>query len=105
MLWSPREYNCVADHAVNVTLDSQTSWSRMEELQIHTGACLRLCVTGGVRENGDAAVGLALYQSEPEGQYKMLARRGLFLGKLESAFVAEATALEWAFGWIMESLI
>ena len=64
VLWSPREFNTVADHAVNVTLDSHQSWACSDNarLQVAFGSdCfLRLCVDGGLRGNGEAAAGLAL---------------------------------------------
>ena len=57
-----------------------------------------------MRRKGDAAAGLALFLFEG-GSYILLARSGLTLGGLSSAFLAEAMALEWALEWAIKSLI
>ena len=104
LLWSPREFNTVADHAVNVTLDCQESWTKVEDLAALSGESLRLCVDGGLCRKGDAAAGLTLFSVTSDGRYKLRARKGVLLGKLVSAFQAEAIALECALEWFLELL-
>eukprot|EP00973_Karenia_brevis_P012183 1653866-Karenia_brevis.AAC.1 len=57
--WSPREYNTVADHIANVTMDRGGSWEfiRKDYLQnaVSQGSNLLLCTDGGSRETGEAA--------------------------------------------------
>ena len=79
VLWCPRSYNVVADHAVNVTLDEEKSWTKLENVHLPEDAQLRLCVDGGLRRKGDAAAGMAVFLFEG-GRYTLVARGGLFLG-------------------------
>ena len=110
IVWSPREFNAVADHAVNAALDSSSTWTRCDnELladALIDGRSLRLCLDGGRRSQSQAAVGLALYAVEcDEGgiaECKLLVRRGMVLGSIASAFLAEAVALEWGLQYLVE---
>ena len=59
----------------------------------------RICLDGGKREYGNAAIGLALYAASARNdgayEYRFLVRKGELLFNVRSAFVAEALALEW----------
>ena len=104
ILWSPRELNTVADHAVNASLDQRRSWSSPEETNLQRdtlkGANFRLCVDGGLRSGHAGAMGMALYVATkvPGGpfQYEVVLRKGELLQGCSSAFQAEAMGLEWA---------
>ena len=114
VLWAPREFNTVADHAVNATLDTGQSWARpVEEGELaqafQTGSLVRLCVDGGLRRNG-AAARVALYQYEATGDepgYKkrLLAQMGKMLYGVHSAFEAEVLALEFALKRLLPKMI
>ena len=58
--WSPREYHAVADHAVDACLDEGKSFeigspsNVQQDVGQHVN--LRICVDGGVRKNGSAAI-------------------------------------------------
>ena len=110
VIWTPREYNTVADHCCNVPLDAKRSWSKVQsELLAHallSEQCLRLCVDGGRRSQKDGAIGMALYSVtfsyDGNAVYTLLARMGKLLASIDSAFVAEAAALEWALQYLVE---
>ena len=110
IIWSPREFNTVADHAVNAALDSKSTWTRCDEDLLADalldGKSLRLCLDGGRRCETRAAIGLALYSVECSGSgiatYTLLARRGRLLQSVLSAFLAEAVALEWGLQYLVE---
>ena len=112
IIWAPREYNAVADHAANATMDAQESWTRcnMPALAdaLLLGQNLRLCLDGGRRSSEQAALGLALYSvtgiSNGRATYTVIARRGHLLHRVDSAFVAEAVALEWGLQYLIELL-
>ncbi len=67
VFWSPREFNGVADHAVNATMDMQKSWERVDQSRLEQASAskcnLRLCIGGGLRSSRVAAIGLALYEA------------------------------------------
>ena len=110
IVWSPREYNSVADHAVNASMDSLASWSITEDASIDQALAnntnLRLCVDGGRRNQQLAGIGMALYAAicEQDGSYRyqLLGRHGMILKGVDSAFLAEALGLEWALGVLLE---
>ena len=112
VLWSPREYNTVADHAVNASFDEGRSWeagSRSDMQQaIRQHANLRICVDGGMRGNGTAAVGMVVYvarqDKDAQWQYEQIVRRGQLVGTASSAFGAETVALEWALEYLVKFL-
>ena len=72
------------------------------------GLNLRLSVDGGRRSSTQAAIGLALFSAVPSdsgrAQYNLLARCGKLLTSVQSAFVAEAVALEWGLQYLIELL-
>ena len=98
MIWDPRKYNTYADHAVNCALDQNRSWELGDDEQISWAMSnrlnLRLCVDGGLRGDGQAAAGMAIFAYSPQGGRSLLYRAGQTLGKLHSAFVSEVIALE-----------
>ena len=110
VIWTPREYNTVADHAVNCALDLETSWSRSDNdllaQAMLSGRSLRLSVDGGKRSATQAAIGLALFSVEivtgGVAKYTLLARSGKLLSGVSSAFLAEAMALEWGLQYMVE---
>ena len=61
---------------------------------------------GGRRSRNEGAMGLALYSATAmEGgpaTISLLARKGQLLSDIDSAFLAEATALEWALQYLVE---
>ena len=110
ILWSPREYNIVADHAVNATLDEKRSWIVRSEQELTTAIRrkqnIRVCVDGGLRRDGQAAAGIAMFAAElgPDGRfaYTLLLRQGRLLDGVASAFTAEACALEMALDCLVD---
>ena len=109
VVWSPREYNVVADHAANAAMDEERDFS-VECLEAIGEALaqkmnLRLCVDGGRRSETQGALGFALFTAQltESGCYKytVLARKGKLLNKVSSAFVAETVALEWALDYLL----
>ncbi len=116
VIWAPREFNSVADHAVNATLDTGESWSRKHE-SLHSAlkrerTCMKLCVDGGLRRNGStpaiAAAGFALFEArwkdDASIEYQTLAREGNWLEGVESSFHAEAVALELGLSYLLSWL-
>ena len=87
VLWSPREFNTIADHAANAAMDERRDWEVFDEGHIATalqGNCnLRLCVDGGRRSAAEGALGFALYSADLGDcgtyTYTLLARRGQLL--------------------------
>ncbi len=110
VIWSPREYNGVADHAANASMDLSCSWERVDEAAMrqafNSKSNLRLCVDGGLRSRSVAATGLALYEARLDQaglyQYHLLSRKGRILTQVTSAFIAETLALEWALEYILK---
>ena len=105
VIWSPRDWNPVADHAVNATMDAgNKSWGRgnthATTEALRQGLNLRLCVDGGRRSIRQGAMGFAMYHASGSSpnrcSYKILLRGGKALEDVASAFLAEAMALEWA---------
>ena len=112
ILWSPRQFNTVADHAVNATMDWKRDWLVADEVGIADAvSCksnIRLAVDGGVRRAGAAAIGIALFSArcDRNGNWtqRPMMRAGRQLGNVRSAFLAEAMALEWGLEKLLESL-
>ena len=99
IIWDPRRFNTMADHAANVSLDSHDDWDRsdleaLSQARAHN-ANLWLCVDGARRGSGGFAAGLTLLAYFPDGRRQLLYRSGKLLGKLQSAFASEMLALEW----------
>ena len=102
-MWSLREFNTVADHACNATMDcGQSVWHRADKDKLKTtlrrGSSLRVCVDGGRRSHTKGALGFALYclNGDRANSYQLLLRGGKLLEQVPSSFIAEALALEWA---------
>ena len=105
VVWSPREFNTVADHACNATMDCGKSvWHRADsdrlKTALRTGSNLRVCVDGGRRSHTKGAIGFAIYclkgDCSNDCSYQLLLRGGKLLEQVASSFLAEALALEWA---------
>ena len=87
IIWSPREYNAVADPAVNSAMDNSESWSIVNDALLtsafESNTNLRLCVDGGRRTSTLAKLGMALYavicDDNRNYSYEALARQGMML--------------------------
>ena len=112
VMWAPREFNAVADHCCNAELDTHSSWAACHDVDLEVAVLsehsFRLCVDGGRRCRTEGAMGFALYSAtDMEGcpaKYTLLARKGQLLTDIESSFLAEASALEWALQYLVELL-
>ena len=116
IVWSPREYNTVADHAVNATMgatdegEGNCSWVDDYALKaaLEDNVNLRLCVDGGVRGSIIAAIGFCLYAARRNERgrytYEVLVRQGHVLSETGSAFIAESIALESSLTFLTEIL-
>ena len=110
VMWAPREYNTVADHCCNASLDLKKSWTACDNTALADAflydECLRLCVDGGRRSRSEGALGLALFSATgmevAPVKYTLLERKGQLLSSVESAFEAEAIALEWALQYLLQ---
>ena len=110
--WDPRELNTLADSAANQALDTGSDWSFTHQTELARaltdGRTFRVCFDGAMRKHGDAAAGLAVMAYYDNGDRDLLLRAGKKLGKLNSAFLAETLACEWAldtfFSVIVKSL-
>ena len=106
----PREYNSVADHCCIAALDEGRSWTECDNQtcaeSLLAARSLRLSVDGGRRSTDNAAIGLALFSVQMSGgsqaTYNLLARSGKIVSGIESAFLAEAMALEWALQYLIK---
>ena len=98
--WDPRKLNALADDAANIALDRKADWLHSHEDTVQraksqiTKVNFRVCFDGALRKNGAAAAGLAILAYYPNGDRDILLRGGKLLGDQQSAFVAEALALE-----------
>ena len=83
-----------------MTLDSRQFWFSSDSARLQeafgSDCFLRLCVDGGLRGNGEAAAGFALYSWSRPSKYTALVRQGEFLNCVSSSFQSEAMALEFA---------
>ena len=112
VMWAPREYNTVADHCCNVSMDLKKSWTVSDNAELADALlndqCLRLCVDGGRRSSSEGALGLALFSvtgmEVAPVTHTLLARKGQLLSSVASAFEAEAIALEWALQYLLQLL-
>ena len=99
VLWDRREFNSYADHAANVALDLKSDWnildSQVLEEARRSKANIRATADGARRGDGQAAAGIAFFAYFPGGRRVIFHRAGKLLGKLSSAFLAEALAMEW----------
>ena len=102
ILWAPREFNTVADHIANICMDKRCSFTQLHEglAALHRqGPNVRLCTDGGRRSQTVGALGVAVYVAtiDEKGvyRYSLAGRRGVLLEEVESAFLAEALALEF----------
>ena len=108
--WDPRRFNCLADHSANVALDLGRDWDEIDHeacrsMRDNKHCHLRLCSDGARRGCGSAAAGLALLSYELDGRTTVLRRSGKLLQNLNSAFVAEAIALEWCLDVFLEFVV
>ena len=109
---SPHEFNTVADHAVNASLDqgwSLEAGSGSDTQQaIRQHANLRICADAGMRGKRAAAIGMVVYvarqDKDAQWQYEQIVRRGQLVGTASSAFGAETVALEWALEYLVKFL-
>ena len=106
--WDERKFKSIADHAVNIALDSNQNWvrknSRGLQQAIRYNWNLHLCVDGARRGTGQSSGGLAIIVHGREGQRKILARAGHLWGYLPSAVAAELLTLEWAMNLLMDEM-
>ena len=107
--WAPREYNVVADHAANATMDCGIDWKIENSQGIAeakaTGERFRICSDGGRRSGSLAAAGVAIYSVDVVdgcARCTELVRAGKQVQSIESAFLAEAVSLEWALDLFLE---
>jgi hypothetical protein len=70
-----------------------------------TNANYRLCFDGARRGSGKASAGIALLAYYEGGERELLMRAGKRLGDLQSAFLAEALAVEWALNIFWEMIV
>ncbi|CAK0847987.1 unnamed protein product [Prorocentrum cordatum] len=107
--WDERQYNAVADHAANVALDTDSDWERIcDEVVCRATADrmnLRVCVDGALRGNGRAAGGMVIYGYTATSCRTELYRAGKCFGNLNSSFLAEMLALEWALGALSATFV
>ena len=82
-------------------MDTQESFTRVQTVPLANalleGQSLRLCIDGGRRSQKEGAIGFALYSVEcrlGKTAYKLFVRQGKVLADVDSAFLAEAAALE-----------
>ena len=101
--WRPREYNSVADHLCNVTMDSglciDQSFPDCLRRALDRGSNLQIYSDGGFRSPNQAATGWALYECSCEDgcvRFKLLAQGSAALKSCRSSFEAEVLALEAA---------
>ena len=107
--WDERRYNAVADHAANAALDTESDWERGCEEDARRATTdrmnLRMCVDGALRGNGKAAGGMVIYGYTSPSCRRVLYRAGKCFGHLNSAFLAEMLALEWALGVLLAMFV
>ena len=110
VIWLPREFNTVADHLVNGSMDMDCAWEWVDEalLQhtLHERGSFKICVDGGLRGSQCVGtqrlggIGVAIYAASSTGldetTYSPVFLSAQPLYGIDSAFHAEATALEWA---------
>ena len=107
--WDERRYNAVADHAANAALDTESDWERGCEEDARRATTdrmnLRMCVDGALRGNGKAAGGMVIHGYTSSSCIRVLYRAGKCFGHLNSAFLAEMLALEWALGVLLAMFV
>ena len=103
--WDERGLNTLADHAANVTLDLNSDWEHMEWSTAASKSNIRICVDGALRGNGLAAGGMAVFAYTENVGRELVMRAGKHFGHLDSAFLAEASALEWALEVLISNIL
>jgi len=101
--WYPRSLNTVADHFVNVAMDTKQEWAWVDKHACSPKSCFKMCVDGGLRgkpgeEHRPAGLGCAIYRMDPLSD-KMFVPVCLAAQPVEgitSAFQAETLALDWS---------
>ena len=100
--WDSSDFNGLADDAASQALDRGADWVYTHDDNVRRAleACaqinFRLCFDGARRGEGDSAAGSALIAYYPSGERELLFRAGRLLGRLRSAFLAEALAAEFS---------
>jgi hypothetical protein len=98
--WDPRDYNAVSDHAANCALSMCAPWVWKDEEGIQharqSRSNIRICMDGARKRTGRSSGGMVLYAYHEDEDKQILYRAGIDFGILESAFLAEAMALDWA---------
>ena len=108
VVWSPREFNTVADFYANAAMDAKAPWQwtnpALFKCIARNGGSFRLCVDGGLRglfEKGPrpGAMACAVYCVDFERDaptYVPVLFSAMSLHGIKAAFEAEAMALEWS---------
>ena len=99
VIWDPRCFNAVADHAANAAMDLGRAWKvtddeALVEARARKANC-RILFDGAMRGDGTGAGGMAVIAYYPGGRREILCRAGVLFGNISSSFLAEALALEW----------
>ena len=104
VIWSPRQYNVVADHLVNAALDMQSDFWQHDDTSmresLRCNEAFRVCVDGGVRRNGDrtgqrrSALGGAFLFVKADFQMVRAVTAAQLVDDVTSAFQAEVLALD-----------
>ena len=100
--WDGRELNTYADHVANCALDRNGAWEWEHTEALERARCnrsnLRLFVDRARRGNGQSSAGMAIlaYHGMGNSTRELLFRVGICIGSLESSFMAEVLAMEWA---------
>ena len=106
VLWDRREFISTADHAANVALDAMQDWSITDDDALQEAkakdANIRASTDGAKRGSGQSAAGVAIMAYHRDGRRVLLHRSGHLLGNLQSAFLAEALAMELCFQTLAE---
>ena len=106
--WSPREYNGVADYAVNRTLDEAKDWSDIDLNAVRVALSRKqnilVCVDGGLRNGKLGACGFAIYTAHWNDvfEYEFLGWQGTQLNGVASAFLAETLGLEASLNFLVD---
>ena len=97
VIWSARKFNSAADYMVNLAMDAgrdfEIDLGRLRQQSLRH-IRLKVCIDGGLRRCGSAALGIVVYGADgPEAVE--IGRAARKLTGIGSAFQSEATALEW----------
>ena len=100
VIWQRREFNQVADHLANYTMDIKSDWYRdFGPLEIHQNEVVNyLCHSdGGTRADNCSAAAWCIEAVVTNGVLQRtvpVSMRGLFLKDPVSSFLAESLALD-----------